>query len=124
MVYRKGSVVKATVTCVEPYGAFVKLEENYVGLIHISEISNGFVKNINDFIKIGDNINVKIIGIDKNSKHLKLSKKIVDPNAVKVKVKREIVETPHGFTTLKTNLPVWINQKLKKMENEEITLDK
>ena len=41
--YRKGNIVKATVTGIESYGVFVSFDEYYTGLIHISEISNNFV---------------------------------------------------------------------------------
>ena len=52
--YKVGSIVEGTVTGIENYGVFVSLDEFYNGLIHISEISHGFVKNINDEIELVD----------------------------------------------------------------------
>ena len=71
--YKKGKIVKGIISGIETYGAFVKFDEFYTDLIHISEISHGFVKNINEFLKIGDLIYVEIIDVDERSYHLKLS---------------------------------------------------
>ena len=67
--YTKGKIVKGTVTCIEPYGAFMSFNEYYTGLIHISEISNGFVKNITDYINDGDHIYVEILEVDEEEFH-------------------------------------------------------
>ena len=50
--YEKGKIITGCVTGVENYGIFVTLDEYYSGLIHISEISNNFVRNINDYVNI------------------------------------------------------------------------
>ena len=46
--YKKGSIIRGTVTGIETYGVFVSCDEYYSGLIHISEISYSYVKNITD----------------------------------------------------------------------------
>ena len=46
-----GSIVTGKVTGIQPYGAFVALDENTQGLVHISEITHGYVKDINDHLK-------------------------------------------------------------------------
>ena len=71
--FRKGKLTRVTVTGMESYGVFVSCEDYYTGLIHISEISNGFVKNITDFVNIGDVIYAEILDIDDYDGHLKLS---------------------------------------------------
>ena len=71
--YRAGSIVKCQVTGIEKYGAFVNIDGIYSGLIHISEISNGFVKDINDFLQIGEIIYTQIIDVDEENNRLKLS---------------------------------------------------
>ena len=50
---KKDDIIKVTVTGVQKYGAFAQ-SENYDGLIHISEISYGYVKSVNDYLKVGD----------------------------------------------------------------------
>ncbi len=112
----KGKVVRGTVTGIENYGVFVSCDDYYTGLIHISEISHGYVKNINDFVKIGDIIYIKILDVDEELGHLKLSIKDIDYKR-KVNVKRKrIKETPLGFKTLEYKLPIWINQYLEKIK--------
>ena len=76
--YVKGKVVRGTVTCIESYGAFLSFDEYYSGLIHISEISNGFVRDINDFLSVGDYIYVEILDVDEEEAHLKLSIKNIN----------------------------------------------
>ena len=69
--YKVGNIIKGTVTGVESYGAFVSFDEYYSGLIHISEMSHGFVKNVNDYVKIGDPIFVEVLEIDEKQSQLK-----------------------------------------------------
>ena len=52
--YEVGEVVTGKVTGIQPYGAFVALDESTQGLVHISEITYGFVRNVEDFLKVGD----------------------------------------------------------------------
>ena len=51
--YKKGNIVTGCVTGIEKYGIFVSLDNYYSGLVHISEISDSFVRNINDYVNIG-----------------------------------------------------------------------
>ena len=105
--YKKGNIVTGTVTGIESYGVFVSFDEYYSGLIHISEISHGFVKDIHDYVKVGDVIKVEILEVDEETSHLKLSIKnigIEKPRPSRRK-KRKIEETPSGFHTLAQKLP-------------------
>ena len=114
--YKKGKIVKGTVTGIENYGAFISLDEYYSGLIHISEISHGYVKDINNFLKIGEIIDVEILDIDEASGQLRLSIKNI-PYRTKQNFKRKkIHETSLGFKTLAYKLPIWIEKSLKNME--------
>ena len=117
--YEKGKIVSGCVTGIESYGVFVSLDEYYSGLIHISEISNGFVRNINDYVNIGETIKVKIVDVDDINCHLKLSiKNIVYKISTNGK-KKKIIETKHGFQTLAYKLPFWITQSLEKLQNNQ-----
>lgn len=112
--YQENSIVIGCVTGIESYGIFVSLENYYSGLIHISEISDGFVKNINDYVNIGETIKVKILSVDEENHHLKLSIKNMDYR-ISHKNKKKIEETPLGFTTLKNNLNRWIIEKKEEL---------
>ena len=64
-----GDIVECTVEQIMPYGAFVRITENgRKGMIHISELSYNFVKDINDIVKIQDKIKAKIIKIDERGR--------------------------------------------------------
>lgn len=71
--YKVGQVVKGIVTKVVDYGAFVRIDDKVNGLIHISEMSDKLVKNPRDHVKEGDEIDLKIISISKEERHLGLS---------------------------------------------------
>ena len=112
--YEVGKVVTGSVTGIEKYGFFVKLDEYYSGLVHISEISDEFVRNISDYVSTGETIKVKIMEINHNDLQAKLSIKNIGYRS-KYKRKNRIVETPNGFNTLKENLSVWIEKKEKEI---------
>lgn len=113
---KKSDIIKATVTGVQKYGAFVNTED-YEGLIHISEISYGYVKNVNDFLKVGDNIFVEVVEVNEDDSHLKLSIKDIDYKKDGTRLKR-MAETKNGFEPLKENLETWINKKIKEITDK------
>lgn len=105
--YKKGEIITGCVTGIEKYGIFVGLDEYYSGLIHISEISNFFVKNVGDYVNIGETIKAKVIECDDDTFHIKLSIKDIDYRFTKKK-RTKIRETKTGFSTLKSKLEQWI----------------
>lgn len=121
--YRKGKIVRATVTGVEVYGIFVSLDEYYSGLVHISEISHGFVKDIHDFVNVGDEINVEILDVDEELCHLKLSIKNINYKKANKPKKKKIIETPLGFRTLQYKLPIWIEENLNNIKKSANSID-
>lgn len=121
--YKVGKIVKATVTGIESYGIFVNLDEYYSGLVHISEIYHGFVKDVHNFVKIGDIINVQILDVDEKTNHLKLSIKNINYTNSRKVAKKFIRETVHGFSTLKHQLPLWIAESEKKYKKTENSID-
>ena len=71
-----GMVLTGTVRNVTDFGAFVDIGVKHDGLVHISEMSNNFVKNPSDVVAVGDVIKVKVIGIDNERQKVKLSMKV------------------------------------------------
>ena len=116
--YEKGKIVTGQVTGIEKYGIFVSLDEFYSGLIHISEISDGFVKNINDYVDIGETIKAKIVETDEDNYHVKLSIKNINYK-VKRKNQEPLKETKLGFKPLEDNLEKWIDIKLKEIKSDK-----
>jgi len=111
---KKNDIVSAKVTGIQKYGAFVTIDNEHNGLIHISEVSYGYVKNLNDYIKIGDKIYAEIININPDSNNVKLSIKDIDYKNDGSRLRR-IPETKSGFEPLKNNLDNWINAKIKEI---------
>ncbi len=123
MKYHIGEIVNGEVTGIQPYGAFVRLESGETGLIHISEISSLFVKNITDYIHVNQKIKVKIIEILNEKNFYKLSFKQVD---IKRRQNiRKLINSPNksyydsNFKILKEHLQEWIQIELDKIKREE-----
>ncbi|MBA2873050.1 S1 RNA binding domain protein [Anoxybacillus calidus] len=63
-----GSKLQGKVTGITKFGAFVELPEGSTGLVHISEVADNYVKDINDHLKVGDVVEVKVINVEKDGK--------------------------------------------------------
>jgi ribosomal protein S1 len=73
--YKLGDVIEGIVTRVTPFGAFMKLEEGVNGLIHLSELSHGLVKDPSEFVELGKPVKAKIITLDLDEHRIGLSLK-------------------------------------------------
>ncbi len=111
-MYKNGDIVKCKVTGFKEYGIFVNIDNDYNGLIHISEISESFVKSVMDYSEIGEIIYAKVIDVDENIKQLKLSIKNIN---YKIDGKSIDNTLENGFLPLKNHLNVWVNEKLKEI---------
>lgn len=114
-ILKIGDIILVKVTGINDYGFFIETKD-YKGLCHVSEISNDYVSNINDFVSVGEEIYVLIKGIDDVNKHLKVS--IKDINYY-VDNHDSIHETRKGFLPLKEMLPIWIEEKMKEYNQEK-----
>lgn len=74
-----GEVYKGIVKGIVPYGAFIEILPNKQGLLHISEIEWRHLKDVNEVLKMGQEVDVKLIDVEKGSGHLKLSRKVLLP---------------------------------------------
>ena len=123
MEFKVGEIIKVTVIGFQHYGIFIKCldDEEYTGLIHISEISNDFVKDVTRFAKLNDILYAKILDVDNNSKHIKLSIKAIQPktryktNPSKKKNNFEYAD----FTPLGSRLNEWINDQLREKRSHD-----
>lgn len=68
MAIEVGSKLEGKVTGITHFGAFVELPEGQTGLVHISEIADNYVKDVNDHLKLADKVIVKVINVDKDGK--------------------------------------------------------
>ncbi len=118
MKYKKGDIVKGKVTGIESYGLFLLLDDGTSGLIHISEITDSFVNNVNDYAKLGDTIEAKVIGIEGGSEKLQLSIKDFT-HLHNNKEKHRIVETENGFKKIEESMEKWIETKLEEIDKNQ-----
>ena len=109
---KEGSIVKGVVTSIKDYGAFIKVND-YDGLVHISEFSDGFVKDIHSIVNVGDVVNLKVIEINEDNK-LRLSYKACNKEPEKI---LKFVHVTKGFKSLEEHLDEWINEGYAKITN-------
>ena len=76
--YKPGQLVHGKVTKITNFGVFVGLEDNLEGLLHISELSDNKVENPEDVVKVGDEIDVKVLRVDSDERKIGLSRRRVD----------------------------------------------
>ncbi|QXM06931.1 S1 domain-containing post-transcriptional regulator GSP13 [Crassaminicella indica] len=123
-----GNIIVGKVTAIKPFGAFVALEEGKEGLVHISQIAHGFVKNINEHLSIGDEVKVKILSVDEESGRISLSIRETLPAPEATEGKSERPRRPRqkksgmnyqdpknreSFNSLGEHLKAWLEQSKK-----------
>lgn len=89
MAYHIGEIVQGTVTGIQPYGAFVQLDDHTQGLIHISECRSAFIRHVGDELHVGQVIDVMILDIDQYNEKISLSRRSVLDANQKVRTDRE-----------------------------------
>ncbi len=89
---KKGMNVTGTVVRLEKFGAFVEIGAERPGLIHISEMAHGYVRQPSDVVNEGDEIEAQVIDVNRKKKQIKLSLKALQPEPVKEE------ELPRVFT--------------------------
>ena len=122
MNYQVGQFVVGKVYNVKPYALFMSFEDGATGLLHISEISDSFVRDIEKYGSVGDEIKVKILSIDKENGFLRVSYKQVPPEEAyssHTNQRRLPTVTEEEFLPLKERLDGWINDAYKKMKEDK-----
>jgi general stress protein 13 len=123
MKYRVGQIVEGKVTGIQPYGAFVALDAHTSGLIHISEISDGYVRDISRFVKPGDVVRVKIIDIDVKNHQARLSLKALHHSHARSRrlMNQKPVLPPMrlGFSSIAMHMDQWVKEAQRKEEEHQ-----
>ncbi|MFV0561126.1 MAG: CvfD/Ygs/GSP13 family RNA-binding post-transcriptional regulator [Enterococcus sp.] len=119
MNYRIGQIIEGTITGIQPYGAFVSLDEQTQGLIHVSEVQSGYTKNIHTILTIGQPVTVQVIDIDEFSQKISLSLRTLEKKNILVPSRRKRYFTNKnkkiGFQTIEKQLPIWIKEALHEL---------
>ena len=117
-----GNVVMADVTNIADFGVFVRCRNGEEGLIHISEVANEFVTNINKYVKLGDSVKVKVLGRNKKGKLEFSIKKVTVPKQKKAlfirssSENKEFEDVLTKFLKLSDERQVDIRRNLKKKQ--------
>lgn len=123
MKYEVGQIVLGTVTNVKPYALFLEFEDGVTGLLHISEISDSFIRDIERYGSKGDQMKVVIVSIDENNGFLRVSyKKVPSEEAYSSHTNNGARKVPdtndEDFAPLAEKLPEWIKKTLEKAKKE------
>lgn len=118
-----GEILEGRVTGLTKFGAFVSLPEDKVGMVHISEVSTTYVKDIGNFLEKGQTVKVKVLSIDENGK-ISLSLKQVPENAEVVRKAEDDHRDNGERRERKRSAPnVWQGQKSKYSDKQDLTFE-
>ena len=78
MALKVGAIVEGTVKTITNFGAFIDLGDGVTGLVHISEIADGYVKSVSDYLEENQKVDVKVLSVDEENKKITLSIKKVE----------------------------------------------
>ncbi len=131
-IFEVGSIVSGKVIKVKPFGAIILLENGKQGLVHISQISRNFVQNIEDHIKIDEEVKVKVLNIDEENGKIGLSIKDALPkpenNNFKNKEQKNnyepkntqtksAAESPNPSSDFEEKMKEWLKQANERQAN-------
>jgi predicted RNA-binding protein with RPS1 domain len=88
-------IVKGKVVRLETYGVFVDFGAEKPGLIHVSELARGYVKSPSEVVKEGDEVEVKILDVDRRKHQIRLSRKALQPEIIEEKPPQPEAKAPH-----------------------------
>ena len=117
--YELGQIVNGVVVEIASYGAFIQCDNGQKGLLHISELSSGFVTSVEDMLKVGDTLRLRIVSIDPKNQYLRLSLKQgpdVKQTRQTKKIRIRLPESDINFAPLRQALPGWIEKAKGKKE--------
>lgn len=121
MRYSIGDVVEGVITGIKPYGAFVALDSTHNGLIHISEVSERYVRDVHTFVNMNEKVKVKILDQDEDGIHFRLSLKAVNSGKKRyARYRHPVAPYPEcniGFQSLADQLDNWIEDAYSRRNN-------
>ncbi len=108
--FEVGDIVVGRVTGITNYGFFVVINNNISGLVHISQISKRYVKNVGRYVKKGDYILAKVISYDNDTLNLSIKDISYKTKKSCINIPKPILKVAENeFNVLANNLDKWIN---------------
>ncbi|MBR2499448.1 MAG: S1 RNA-binding domain-containing protein [Clostridia bacterium] len=98
MLLEVGKTVEGKISGITPFGAFIDLGEGKTGLVHISEVALEYVKDINEHLKEGETVSVKVVSIDDKGKiSLSIKQALLDKRKSENQARKQRVSRPDDF---------------------------
>lgn len=119
--YYPGNIVEGKVIGIKPYGVFISIDKEFVGLLHISEISDNYVPNIDKIVNVGDIVKTKILDVDYINKKVKLSMRALKKRErykqrTKVSLLEEKFSLVKEFMPLKVRMDDYISDAKERLK--------
>ena len=123
---KEGLVVKGTVTRLEKYGAFVEIGAERPGLVHISELAHGYIRTPGEAVSEGEEIDVKVLSVNRRKKQIKLSVKQLMEDPAKVVQQAQKEEDEEDQKPIPTAMEMALREAMERtqQDNGEIEADK
>ncbi|HET7578735.1 MAG TPA: S1 domain-containing post-transcriptional regulator GSP13 [Bacillales bacterium] len=112
--FQVGDIVEGKVTGIKPFGAFVAIDDQHQGLVHISEVAHGYVKDIQEYLSVGEEVKVKILSIDEDAGKISLSIRKTQTPPPKQHSGGRKKGKDQGFNTLEDKLKDWLKESNEK----------
>src|SRR6188474_3025643 len=109
-------IVKGKVVRLESYGAFVDIGAERPGMVHVSELAHGYVKTPNEIVKEGDEIEAKVLDVDRKKKQIKLSMKALEPEVEEFKPAKKEIKKSGKHSSRKETVEVAPQEEEKEPE--------
>ena len=120
---RIGDKITGTVSGVQSYGVFVKIDDEHQGLIHISELKHGFVTDIQDRYQVGDKVKVIVMGIDEYNQKISLSMRALEPEKLGRPVLHKHFWTDYrdkiGYKTIAQHKNAWVKAAMAEISEKK-----
>lgn len=116
-----GDKLTGRITGIQSYGAFVELETGITGLIHISEIRTGFIENIYDVLKIGEEVQVQVVDLDEYTGKASLSIRTLEEEKHQLPRRRRFSSdrVKYGFAPLARMMPIWTKEAISNLNKKK-----
>ena len=112
MLLEIGDIVKGKVTGITKFGVFVELENGKTGMVHISEVASTYVREIKDYVQVGQEVSVKILSVGDDGKIGLSMKKAAEQNAQATKP----ADPPPSFDEILSNFMKSSNEKMSSLK--------
>jgi small subunit ribosomal protein S1 len=118
---KEGMVVKGTIARLEKYGAFVEIGAERPGLVHISELAHGFIRTPEEAVTVGEEVEVKVLSVNRRRKQIKLSMKALMENPAEItrKVQKPEPKENQPEKPVPTAMEMAMRQAMERSKSDE-----